>query len=176
MPQGDGGFSAQFRYHWHNGGRLLFVMAGFTVLSLLFAASVWVNTTLWPTSTPEPFMPISVSDVVIESRVEGVDGPATHAGESYKGTITICNNDNRTHTITFIIQWKRLSGAVRFVGGGSIEFPVEPGCITTTGESAALPVKVTAGDLWRESTAAIVQQGDQKQTVSFVSDPFEVVP
>jgi hypothetical protein len=143
------------------------------ILALTILGMSFLVVNFWPTEGP--FAPLSVSDVEINTRVEGVVGPATYVGKSYKGTITICNNDNRTHTITFIIQWERLSGAVRFVSGGSIEFPMEPGCETLTGESAPLPVEVSSG-LWRESTAAIVQRGDRKQTVSFVSEPFQVVP
>lgn len=160
-------------FSWRNGGRPLVLSGAAAILALTALGMTLLVANLWPTQGP--FAPLSVSDVMISSRVEGVDGPATHVAESYKGTITICNDDDRAHTITFIIQWERLSGAVRFVSGGSIEFPVAPGCATVTGESAALPVEVSSG-LWRESTAAIVQQGDQKQTVSFVSEPFEVVP
>lgn len=120
------------------------------------------------------FAPLSVTDVVINSRLDGVAGPAVELGGHYNGTLTICNDDDRAHTITFVIQFERLSGPIRFVSGGSVEFPMQPGCETLTGDSAPLPNEVTPG-LWRESTSAIVQQGDRKQTVSFMSEEFEVV-
>ncbi len=162
------------RENWHNGGRGLLLMATFAVCSLLFAGGVRLTTQVWPGQ--EPFAPLSVSDVTINSRVDGVEGPATHAGEHYNGTLTICNDDDQAQTITFVVQFERLSGPIHFVSGGSpVEFPLEPGCATLTGDSAPLPERVSAG-LWRESTAASVQRGEQKQTVSFVSEPFEVVP
>ncbi len=126
-------------------------------------------------SNGPPFAPLSVSDVTINTRVEGADGPAVRAGQHYNGTITICNEDDETQTITFLIQLERLGGPVHFVSFGSVEFRVEPGCATLTGDSAPLPTRVTPGR-WRESSVAIVQQGDQRQSVSFVSDAFEVVP
>lgn len=124
---------------------------------------------------PVPFAPLSISDVTINSRIDGIDGPAVRAGGHYNGTLTICNVDDQQQTITFIIQFERLSGPVRFVPATSVEFPIEPGCSTLTGDSAPLPEEVIPGH-WREATAAIVQRGDEKQTVSFVSEPFEVVP
>ncbi len=125
---------------------------------------------------PEVFAPLSISNVTINSRIEGIDGPAVQAGQHYNGTITICNDDDEPQTITFVIQFERLFGPVHFVSDGSLQFPVEPGCETLTGDSfQSLPEEVMSGQ-WRESTAAIVQRGDQKQTISFKSDAFEVVP
>ncbi len=150
------------------------VLAALFVALAAVALGVCVGNEL--ASQPEPFAPLAVSDVTINSRVDGVDGPAVRAGEHYNGTVTICNDDDEAQTITFIIQFERLMGPVHFVSDGSLQFPIEPGCDTLTGQSfQPLPDEVTPGQ-WRESTAAIVQRGDQKQTVSFVSDAFEVVP
>ncbi len=121
------------------------------------------------------FAPLTVSDVTINSRVDGLDGPAVRVGDHYNGTITICNDDDEAQAITFVIQLEDLDDSVHFVSLGSVEFPIEPGCETFTGDSAPLPDEITPG-LWRESSVAIVQRGAQKQTVSFVSEPFEVVP
>lgn len=162
-----------FLFNWRNGGRPLVLSAAVAILALTMLVMSLLVANFWP--TPGLFAPLSVSDVTINSRVDGVDGPATHAGEHYNGTLTICNEDDEMQTITFVIQFERLSGDVHFISGGSVEFPIEPGCATLTGDSAPLPERVRSG-LWRESTAAIVQQGDQKQTVSFTSEPFEVVP
>ncbi len=160
-------------HFWQNGGKGLVMATAFFAFATLVAAAVLLVTWLWPS---EPiFAPLSVSDVTINSRVGGVDGPAVRAGGHYNGTLTICNSDGEPQTITFIIQFERLTEPIHFVPGGSIEFPVDPGCATLTGDSAPLPAEVNDG-LWRESTAAVVQRGDQKQTVSFVSDPFEVIP
>lgn len=158
---------------WHNGGRGLLGLGVAAILALTILGGVLLVVNFWPTEGT--FAPLSVSNVTINSRVEGFDGPATHVGEHYNGTLKICNNDDQTHTITFVIQFERLSGDIHFVSGGSVEFPVEPGCIDATGDSAPLPDMVTPGP-WRESTSASVQQGDQRQTVSFVSEPFEVLP
>lgn len=157
---------------WQNGGRPLVLAAAAALLSLTFLGMAFLVANFWPTS--EPFAPLSVSNVEINTRVNGIDGPAVLVGSHYNGTITICNHDNRMHTITFVIQFERLTGPMRFVATDSVEFPMQPGCQTMVGDSAPLPRAVTPG-LWRESSSAIVQQGDQKQTVSFVSEPFEVV-
>lgn len=162
-----------WRHLWRNGGRPLILATVYTLMAFATLVIVFLAVKFWPEE--EPFGPITVSDVEILSRVEGVDGPATHAGGHYNGTITICNNNTDTHTLTFIIQFERLGGPVRLVSGGSVEFPKEPGCDTITGDSAPLPEEVTPG-LWRESSSAVVQQGKAKQTVSFVSEPFEVIP
>ncbi len=161
------------RFMWQNGSRPLVLAIAFAVLAFTLLGVAFLVVSLWPTA--EPFAPLSVSDVTIHSRVNGTDGPAVRASQHYNGTITICNHDDEAQTITFVIQFERLTGPVHFVSGGSVEFPVEPGCETLTGDSAPLPDEVSPGQ-WRESTAAIVQRGDQKQTVSFVSEPFEVVP
>lgn len=161
-----------WRFLWRNGGKPLVLAAAYSVIAFTSLAVVFLVVMLWPEA--EPFAPLSVSDVTINSRIDGVDGPAVRAGGHYNGTIEICNN-NEEHTITFIIQLERLSGPVRFVSVDSVEFPVQSGCETFTGDSASLPEEVTPG-VWRESSSAIVQRGEQKQTVSFVSDPFEVVP
>lgn len=158
---------------WGNGGRPLVLSVAAAVLALTILGISFLVTNFWPKD--EPFAPLSISNVTINSRVEGVDGPAVHAAEHYNGTLTICNGDDQTHTITFIIQFERLHGDIHFVSGGSLEFPIEPGCAMLTGDSAPLPEAVTPGQ-WRESTSATVQRGDQKQTVSFVSEPFEVIP
>lgn len=169
----DGAAEGEVRHLWQNGGKGLVVATLFFGFAVGSAIAVLLATAFWPSEVP--FTPLSVSNVTINSRVEGFDGPAVRAGEHYNGTITICNNNAQPHTITFIIQFERLDGPVRFVSGGSIEFPVEPGCMTVTGDSAPLPDQVTPGP-WREATSAMVQEGDRKQTVSFVSDSFEVVP
>jgi hypothetical protein len=151
---------------------LLVFAAATTVSSVIVLVVVFLAVAFWPEG--EPFAPLSVSDVTINSRVEGIDGPATHVGSHYNGTVTICNNSDDTHVLTFAIQFERLGGPIRFVGADSVEFPMQPGCETLTGDSAPLPDEVIPG-LWRESSSAIVQRGDQKQTVSFVSEPFEVL-
>lgn len=148
------------------------VLAALIVAIGIVTAAVCVGNEV--TSEAAPFAPLSVSDVTINSRAGGVDGPAVHAGQPYNGTVTICNDDAEAQTITFVIQLERLSGPMRFVSLNSVAFPIEPGCGTFTGDSQPLPPEVTRG-LWRESSSAVVQRGDQKQTVSFVSDPFEVV-
>lgn len=150
------------------------VLAALIIAIGLVTAAVCVGNELGA-AQPEPFAPLMVSDVMINSRVDGIEGPAVRAGEHYNGTLTICNDDDEAQTITFVIQFERLTGPVRFVSAGSVEFPIQPGCETLTGDSAPLPGEVTFGQ-WREATAAIVQEGDRKQTVSFVSEPFEVVP
>ncbi len=159
------------QHQWHNGGRLLIFAAATAASSIITLVVVFIAVSLWPEESP--FEPISISDVTINSRVGGVDGPAVRVGDHYNGTIEICNSHEDAQTITFIIQLERLSGPVHFVDFGSVEFPKEPGCETFTGDSP-LPVEVDAGQ-WREVTAAVVQRGAQKQTVSFVSDAFEVV-
>lgn len=161
------------RFLWQNGGKGLVLALIFFGLAVLSVPAVLLGMWLWPSEAV--FAPLSVSDVTINSRIEGLDGPAVRAGDHYNGTITICNDDEEEQTITFIIQFERLSGSVHFVSGGSVEFPIEPGCATLTGDSAPLPEQVVSGQ-WRESSSAIVQRGKQKQTVSFVSDAFEVVP
>ncbi len=148
------------------------ILAACIVLIGLVIGGVCIGDAL--SSRPEPFAPLVISDVTINSRVEGIAGPATRVGQPYNGTLEICNGDDAAQTITFVIQFERLSGPVRFVSLGSVAFPKQPGCETLTGDSAPLPPEVTPGR-WRESTAAIVQQGDQKQTVSFVSDAMVVV-
>ncbi len=147
------------------------IMLGFiAALGIFFI----VQNTL--SSNGPPFAPLSVSDVTINTRVEGVAGPAVRAGQHYNGTITLCNEDDEAQTITFVIQLERLFGPVHFVAAGSLQFPVDPGCETLTGDSfEPLPNEVSSGR-WRESTAAIVQRGTERQTVSFISDAFEVVP
>lgn len=161
------------RYLWQNGGKGLVLSALFAGVAIGSLAAVLFATWVWP---DEPiFAPLTVSDVTINSRLEGIDGPAVRAGDHYNGTIEICNRDDERQTITFIIQLERLSDPVHFVSFGSVEFPADPGCMTFTGDSAPLPEEVASG-LWRESSSAIVQRGDQKQTVAFVSDAFEVVP
>lgn len=161
------------RHLWRNGGKGLVLATVFFGVAVGSAIAVLLISAFWPSEAP--FSPLSISNVTINSRVEGFDGPTVRRGEHYNGTITICNDNDQTHTITFIIQFERLGEPVHFVSGGSIEFPVEPGCVTLTGDSAPLPDRVTLG-LWREATSATVQEGDRKQTVSFVSDGFEVVP
>lgn len=151
---------------WRNGGRPLVLSVAVGIVAFSFLGVALLATTYWPESAP--FAPLTVSDVTINS-------PTVQAGQHYNGTITICNADDQQHTITFIMQLERLEGSVHFVSLGSMEFPVEPGCATLTGDSAALPPTVTPGQ-WRESSVAVVRQGDQRQSVSFVSDPFEVVP
>lgn len=149
------------------------VLAALIVAIGIVTAAVCVGNTLM--AQPAVFAPLSVSDVTINSRLDGLDGPAVLVGEHYNGTITICNSDDEEQVITFVIQFERLMGPVHFVSDGSMQFPIGPGCATFTGESfQPLPDEVTPGQ-WRESTAAVVQRGDQKQTVSFVSEPFEVV-
>lgn len=163
----------EIRWMWQNGGRPLVLASAAAILSLTFLGMAFLVANFWPSEPP--FAPLTVSDVVINSRVDGVDGPATFVGSHYNGTITICNEGDQAHTITFIIQFERLTGPVRFVGANSVDFPVRPGCETLTGDSAPLPEQVGPG-VWRESSSAVVQRGDQKQTVSFVSEPFEVLP
>lgn len=157
------------RWLFDNGNKLialaLLVLAG----SIVYAGAAW----LWPAEAI--FAPISVSDVTVNSRIDGVEGPAVRSGESWIGTVTICNSDDKDHVITFAIGYERLSGPVFFADARSIDIPVQPGCETFTGDSAPLPDDVTPGQ-WRESSSAIVQQGRQRQTVSFISDAFEVVP
>lgn len=162
-----------FRWMWHNGQRPLLLAVAISIISMTLLGMAFLVANYWPSD--EPFAPLMVSDVVINSRVDGVDGPAVHAEDHYNGTITVCNHDDQAHTITFIIQFERLEGPARFVGAASVEFPMRPGCETMVGDSAPLPSAVTPG-LWRESTSAVVQKGGQKQTVSFVSEPFEVLP
>ncbi len=148
------------------------VLAALIVAIGFVTAAVCVTNEL--ATEAAPFAPLTVSDVTINSRVDGVDGPAVLAGGHYNGTLTICNADQQQQTITFIIQFERLNGDVHLVPAVSVQFPIEPGCATITGDSAPLPMQVTPGR-WREATAAVVQRGDQKQTVSFVSEPFEVL-
>lgn len=154
-----------------NGNKLIALMLMFLAGAVIYAATVW----LWPSEPPPIFAPLSVSNVTINSKVEGFGSPAVQVGGHYNGTIEICNSHSEQQTITFIIQVERLSGPVRFVDLSPVDFPKQPGCETFTGDSEPLPIEITPG-LWRESSSAIVQQGDQKQTVSFVSEPFEVVP
>jgi hypothetical protein len=161
------------QHQWNNGGRLLVFAAATAASSVITLAVVFIAVTVWPEE--EPFVPVTVSDVTINSRLEGVDGPAVRVGSHYNGTIEICNSDDEPHTITFVIQVERLSGPVHFVDLAPVDFPKQPGCETFTGDSAALPRAVTPG-LWRESSSAVIQQGNNRQTISFVSDQFEVVP
>lgn len=154
------------QFLWSNGGRPLVLACAAAILAVTALGGVLAVANLWPEQ--EPFAPLTVSDVTINS-------PIVQVGQHYNGTITICNDDEQAQTITFVIQLERLSGPVHFVSLGSVEFPVEPGCDTLTGDSKPLPDRITPG-LWREKSSASVQQGAQKQTVSFVSDPFEVVP
>jgi hypothetical protein len=161
------------RHLWRNGGKGLVLATLFFGVAVGSTVAVLMVAAFWPDEVP--FTPLSVSNVTINSRVEGFDGPAVRAGGHYNGTVTICNENDEAHTITFIIQFERLDGPVHFVSGGSLEFPIEPGCDTLTGDSAPLPDRVTPGP-WREATSATVQKGDQKQTISFVSDAFQVVP
>lgn len=149
------------------------VLAVLIVTIGFVTAAVCVSNEL--TSEAAPFAPLSVSDVTINSRIDGLDGPAVRERMHYNGTLTICNADDQQQTITFIIQFERLNGDIHFVPASSVQFPIEPGCHTLTGDSAPLPIDVTPGR-WREATAAVVQRGDEKQTVSFVSEPFDVVP
>lgn len=145
------------------------------VAVLIGAALATLVNTLFLSGDDPPFTPITVSEVTVNSRVNGVDGPAVHVGEPWNGTVEICNSDDEPQTITFVIQVEKLGGPMRFVDLDPVDFPKEPGCETFTGDSAPLPEEVTPG-LWRESSSAVVQRGDQKQTVSFVSEPFEVLP
>ncbi len=168
MEEGSG-----IGYLWQNGGRLLVFAAATAASSIIVLTVVFLAVTFWPEEGP--FEPISVSDVTVNSRINGVEGPAVRAGEHYNGTIEICNTDDQAQTITFIIQVERLSGPVHFVDLDPVDFPKGPGCETLTGDSASLPAEVTPGQ-WRESSSAVVQEGKRKQTVSFVSEPFEVVP
>jgi hypothetical protein len=161
------------RWMWQNGGRPLLLASAMAILSLTFLGMAFLVANFWPSESP--FAPLAVSNVTINSRIPDRDSPAIRAGQHYNGTITICNNNDEIHTITFVIQLERLGGPVHFVSLGSVEFPIEPGCATLTGDSAPLPEQVGPG-VWRESSSAIVQRGDQKQTVSFVSEPFEVLP
>ncbi len=155
------------------------IIAALIVAIGLVTGAVCVSNELL--SEPAPFAPLSVSDVTINSRLDGIEGPAVRVGDHYNGTTTICNDNDNEQTITFIISFERLNGVVHRVpaeypdGGNTTQFPIDPGCHTLTGDSEVpLPPRVTAGQ-WRETTAAVVQRGDEKQTVSFVSEPFEVV-
>lgn len=158
---------------WQNGGRLLVLAAAGAASSIVTLAVVFLAVTLWPEEGP--FEPITVSEVTVNSRIDGVEGPAVRSGEPWSGTVTICNSDDKEHVVTFVIGYERLSGPVFFAEARSIDIPVQPGCETFTGDSAPLPGDVTPGQ-WRESSSAVVQEGKHKQTVSFVSEPFEVAP
>lgn len=165
-----------------NGNRILLAaivlpLAAIAILGIVLFATTRGSASFHPIEIRPPI----VGSLKIANRVEGVDGPALHQSDLLHITPSgsrSCNTLDHPIQETVDVFYTALDVQFHQVKGlpAPLVRAMAPGCPEPMPSAGiALPAEVTTGR-WTLTIQIVASDQGRDQTLTFVTEPFEVVP